>query len=58
MLAVLLQDHDLAVNDERGKNLNRFMAHIGKLGLLGNALVRINHRADNFNVLDRIRGWI
>ena len=55
---MLLQDHDLAVNDERGKNLNRFMAHIGKLGLLGNALVRINHRADNFNVFDRIRGWI
>ncbi|KAI0821358.1 hypothetical protein BC629DRAFT_1587638 [Irpex lacteus] len=29
MLTVLLQDHELNVNEEREKNLNRFMAHIG-----------------------------
>lgn len=29
MLEVLLKDHELAVNEVREKNLNRFMAHIG-----------------------------
>ncbi|KAI0090766.1 hypothetical protein BDY19DRAFT_992181 [Irpex rosettiformis] len=29
MLTVLLRDHELSVNEEREKNLNRFMAHIG-----------------------------
>ena len=30
MLKILLQDHDLIIHDEREKNLNRFMAHIGQ----------------------------
>lgn len=30
MLRVLLRDHDLIVHEQREKNLNRFMAHIGQ----------------------------
>lgn len=29
MLSLLLKDHELAENEVREKNLNRFMAHIG-----------------------------
>ena len=29
-LRTLLQDHDLVVQEQREKNLNRFMAHIGQ----------------------------
>lgn len=29
MLELLLRDHELAINEVREKNLNRFMAHIG-----------------------------
>lgn len=29
MLKRLLRDHDLTIADQREKNLNRFMAHIG-----------------------------